>query len=91
MINVKGVNEVNNNLRTIHSSKANWFFHILHRNYLLKHIIEETLEGKIQVTEEEDVRSYWMILRKSEGTGILRCDIPVVYQLQCRNKYEQQS
>jgi hypothetical protein len=67
--NVKGVNEMNNNLHTIQSSKANWFGHILRRNCLLKHVIEENLGGKIQVTEEEDVRSYWMTLRKSRGIG----------------------
>jgi hypothetical protein len=66
--NVKGVNEMNNNLHRIQSSKANWFGYILRRNYILKHVIEENLGGKIQVTEEDDVRSYWMTLRKSKGT-----------------------
>jgi hypothetical protein len=27
-----------------------WFGHILHRNYLLKHVTEEKVEGRIEVT-----------------------------------------
>jgi len=71
MRSVKGVNEMNSILHTIQRSKAKWFSHILHRNCHLKHVIEENLAGMIQVTddEEEDVRTYWMTLRKSEGTG----------------------
>ncbi len=29
---------------------ANWIDHILHRNYLVKHVIEGKIEGKIEVT-----------------------------------------
>jgi hypothetical protein len=56
-----------NILRTLKRRKGNWIGHILHRNCLLKRV----LEGKIEVKrdEEEDVSSYWMALRKREGTG----------------------
>jgi hypothetical protein len=37
-------------------------------NWLLKHVIEGKIKG--QEDEEEDVNSYWMALRKTEGTGI---------------------
>jgi hypothetical protein len=37
-------------------------------NCLLKHVIEEKLEGRIQ-TMEEGPSSYWRTLRKREGTG----------------------
>jgi hypothetical protein len=30
--------------------KANWIGHILHRNCLLKHVIEGKTEGRIEVT-----------------------------------------
>ena len=38
---------------------------------LLKHVIEGKMEGRMEVkgNEEEDVSSYWMILRKREDTG----------------------
>jgi hypothetical protein len=34
-------------------------------------VIEVSIGGRMEVTddEEEDVRSYWMTLRKREGTG----------------------
>jgi hypothetical protein len=42
--------------------KAEWIGHILHRNCLLKHVIEGNVEG----TEDEadNVSSYWVTLRK---------------------------
>jgi hypothetical protein len=40
----------------------------LHSIRLLKHVTEGKIEG-IE-SEEEDVRSYWMILRKRESAGI---------------------
>ena len=46
--------------------KANWIGHILHRNCLLKHVIDGEMEGidKRQEDEKEDVSSCWMTLRK---------------------------
>jgi hypothetical protein len=43
----------------------------LHRNCLLKQIIQGKIDGRIEVMEdmEEDVRSYWMTLRKRDDTG----------------------
>jgi hypothetical protein len=38
-----------NILHTIKRRKANWIGHILRRNCLLKHVIEGTLEGRIQM------------------------------------------
>jgi hypothetical protein len=35
---------------------------ILRRNYLLKHVIEEKVEGRME-DEEEDVSNFWMDLR----------------------------
>jgi hypothetical protein len=37
-------------LHTIKRRKANWIVHILLRNYLLKHVIEGKLEGRIEMT-----------------------------------------
>jgi hypothetical protein len=44
----------------------------LHRNCLLKLIIEGQIEGKIYVRwddEKEDVSRYWMILRQQADIG----------------------
>ena len=40
--------------------KANWIGHILRRNYLLKHVIEGNMDGRIEGREgeEEDVNIY---------------------------------
>ena len=44
------VKEERNILHTIKRRKANWIGHILRRNYLLKHVIEGKLEGRIEMT-----------------------------------------
>jgi hypothetical protein len=44
------VKEERNNVHTIKRRKANWIGHILRRNCLLKHVIEEKLEGRIKMT-----------------------------------------
>jgi len=43
--------------------KGNWIGHIL--------CIERKMEGRMEVkgNEEDDISSYWMILRKREDTG----------------------
>jgi hypothetical protein len=51
-----------NILLKIEKRKVNWIGHPSRRNYLLKHVTE----GK---DGEEDVRRYWMTLRKREDTG----------------------
>jgi hypothetical protein len=44
------VEKERNILHTIKRRKANWIGHILRRNCLLKHVIEEKLEGRIEMT-----------------------------------------
>jgi hypothetical protein len=43
------VKEKRNIVHTIKRRKANWIGHILHRNCLLKHVIEGKLEGRIEM------------------------------------------
>ena len=66
------VKEQRNILHEIRKRKANWIGHILRRNFLLQRVIEGKIKGGIEVTgrEEENVGSYWMALRKREGTHI---------------------
>ena len=62
-----------NILHEIRKRKANWIGHILRRNCLLQRVTEGKIQGGIEVTQEdkeEDVRSYWMTLRKGEDTLI---------------------
>jgi hypothetical protein len=57
---------------TVSRRKVNSFGHTLSRNCFLKRIIEGKIEGRIEVREdeEEDVCSYWMVLRKRRRTGV---------------------
>jgi hypothetical protein len=66
------VKEQRNILHEISKRKANRIGHILRRNCLLPQVIEGKIKGGIEVTgdEEEDVGSYWMILRKGEDSQI---------------------
>jgi len=50
---------------------ADWIGHIVRSNYLLKHVIEAKIEGRIEwwEDEEEDVSSYRVTLMKWEDTG----------------------
>ena len=44
------VNEQRNILYEIRKRKANWIGHILHRNCLLKHVIEGKIRGEMFVS-----------------------------------------
>jgi hypothetical protein len=58
------VKEERNILYKIKRRKANWIGHIMCRNWLVKHVTEGGIEGKTEMTrdeeEEEDVSSYWI-------------------------------
>ena len=55
-----------NILHTINSRNGNRIGHILRRNCLLKHVIEENIEVNTEGAKDEvkDVGSYWITLRK---------------------------
>jgi len=42
--------EERSSLQTVKRRKVNWIGHMLHRNCLLKHVIEGKVEGRIEVT-----------------------------------------
>ena len=50
------VNEQRNILREIRKQKANWIGHILHRNCLLKQVIEGEIQGETDVTRRRGRR-----------------------------------
>jgi hypothetical protein len=64
---LRRLKEDRNILLTIKRRKANRVGHILRRDYLLKHFTQETWEGREE--DEENLSSYWIILRIREGTG----------------------
>ena len=65
------VNEQRNILHEIIKRKANWIGQILHKNCLLKQVIEGKIKGKIEVTKRQGrgVRSYWTSLSTGEDTA----------------------
>ena len=50
------VNEQRNILHAIRKRKANWIGHILHRNCLLKQVIEGKIKEEIEVTRRQGRR-----------------------------------
>jgi hypothetical protein len=65
------IKEERNILQTIKRRKANWVGHILHRNCLLKHVIEGKLEGRIEMNGRRGRRRKQLLddLEKREDTG----------------------
>jgi hypothetical protein len=65
------VKEERNILHTIKERKSNWTGHVLRRNCLLKHIMQEKIKEKSEVTGRRERRrkQLWMTLRKIEDTG----------------------
>ena len=51
-----GINEQRNILHEISKRKANWIGHILHKNCLLKQVIEGKIKGQIEVTRRQGRR-----------------------------------
>jgi hypothetical protein len=59
------VKEERNVLHKIKKRKGNWIGYILRVNYLLKHVIEGKIEGRIEREDvEEGESSYCMNLKK---------------------------
>ena len=71
------VKEEMNNLHIMKGRKANWIGHSWRRNVLLKHVIEEKIDGRIRVTvrrgrrrkevenDLKEMRGYWNTERGS--------------------------
>ena len=68
-----GVTE-RNILQTIKSGKSNWIGHILRRNFLLKDVIEEKIEGRMEVTEIRGRRCKQLLEDLTEKTGFLKLE-----------------
>jgi hypothetical protein len=78
------VKEERNILHAIKRRKAKWIGHILRRNCLLKHVIEGTLEGRIEITgirgrrrkqlldDLKEKRRYWKLKGEALDRTLLR-------------------
>jgi hypothetical protein len=65
------IKEGRNILRTIKPKKANWIAQILRKNCLLKHVIEEKIDGTTEVTERQGRRRSKLLLDDFKETGRL--------------------
>jgi hypothetical protein len=63
------VKEERNILHTMKRRMANWIGHILHRSCLLKHVIEEKKEIRMEVTVRRGRRRKQLLDNLNEKTG----------------------
>jgi hypothetical protein len=61
--------EEKNILQAIKRRKANWIGHVLRRNCILKHVVEEKVEGRIEVTERRGRRRMQLLDNLKEKRG----------------------
>jgi hypothetical protein len=83
---VHRIKEERNVLHTIKRRKANWISDILHRHWLLKHIIEGKIGGGIEVMGRQgrrrkqllddcrEMRGYWKLKEEVLGSTMWRTD-----------------
>jgi hypothetical protein len=74
LVQTSRVREYRNILHTVKRRKANLIGHILRRNCLLKHVIEEKMDRRIEVTGRWERRRMQLLedLRESRGNWILK-------------------
>jgi hypothetical protein len=65
---------------TYNKTKANWNGHILHRNCLLKHVIEGQTEGKTEVTGRRQRRSKYPLDDLKEKSGYCKLNEEALYR-----------
>jgi hypothetical protein len=81
------VKEDRNILRAIKRMKANWIGHILHRNCLLKHVIEGKIEGtkkrrrrrKQLLDDLQKTRGCWKLKEEALDRNVWRTRFESVY------------
>ena len=61
--------EVRNIVHTTKGRKANWIGHILRRNYVPKHVIEENIERKIKMAGRRGRRRKQLLYGLKENRG----------------------
>ena len=61
-------------LQTINRGRSNWIGQILRRKCLLKDVMEEKIEGRIEVTEIRGRRCKQLLEDLKEKTGFLKLE-----------------
>jgi hypothetical protein len=86
------VKEERNILHTIKRRKANWIGHMLHRNCLLKHVIEGKVEGRTEMTgrrgrrrkqlldDLKETRRYWKLKEAALNRTLWRTHFGIGYR-----------
>jgi hypothetical protein len=90
------VKEQRNIVHTIKRRKANWIGNILHRNCLLKHVIEGKLQGRIEMTgrrkqlldDPKEKRRYWKFKEEALDRTLWRTRFGRGYGLAVRQTTE---
>jgi hypothetical protein len=81
------VKEERNILQTIKRRKATWIGHILHRNCLLKHIIEGNIDRKIEVTGRRGRRRKQLLDGLKEKRGYWKLKEAALYRTLWRTRF----
>jgi hypothetical protein len=83
-----GVKEERNIIRRVKRRKANWIGHILRRNYLINHVIEGKLEGKIYVRGRQGRRHKQLLDDLEETRGYCNLKAEAVDHTVWRTRFE---
>jgi hypothetical protein len=75
------------NILTIKRRKANWIGHILRRNYVLKHVTEGQIEGRIEVTGRRGSRRKQLLDDLKEKRGYCKLKEDAVDHTQWRTRF----
>ena len=82
------VNEQRNILHEIRKRKANWIGHILHRNCLLKQVIEVEIKREIEVTRRRGRRRKNLLDHLKDRRGYCHLKEEVLDRTMWRKRFE---
>ena len=81
------VNEQRNILHEIRKRKANWIGHILHRNCLIRQVIEGKIKGEMEVTRRRGRRPKNLLDDLREGRGYSHLKEEALNRTMWRNRF----
>jgi hypothetical protein len=82
-----GVGEQTNILHEIRKRKANWIGHILHRNCLLKQVIEGKIQWQIEVTRRRGRRRKKLLDDLGDRRGYCHLKEEALDRIKWRNHF----
>jgi hypothetical protein len=81
------VSEQRNILHKLRKRKANWIGHILHRNCLLKEVIERKIKGRIEVTRRRGRRCKKLLDDLGDRRGYSDLKQEALDRIKWRNRF----